>query len=89
MSAVICGAPVAQLRWKLRSVMAERKISNAALGAAVGKHETTISRLRQKDTLPALGNDEIEVIRLQINKLSGEGYPECRMSDLVEVIEDD
>ena len=89
MSALIYGAPVAQLRWKLRSVMAERKISNASLGGAVGKHETTTSRLRQRDTLPALGSDEIEAMRLQINKLSGPGYPECKMSDLVEVIEDD
>ncbi|NER80826.1 MAG: helix-turn-helix transcriptional regulator [Leptolyngbya sp. SIO1D8] len=80
---------MAKVRWKLRSVMAERKISNAVLGRAVGKHETTISRLRQRDTLPAIGNDEIETLRLQINKLAGAEYPECKLSDLVEVDESD
>mgnify|MGYP001801510768 CR=1 FL=1 len=53
MSTLSISAPMAFIRWKLRSVMAERKISNSALGKAVGKHETTISRLRQRDLLPA------------------------------------
>ena len=69
--------------------MAERKISNSALGKAVGKLETTISRLRQRDILPAIGNDEIELIRVEINKLSSSSFSECKLSDLVEVIEDD
>ena len=56
MSALLQGAPMAFIRWKLRSIMAERKISNSVLGKAVGKHETTISRLRQRDTLPAQWN---------------------------------
>ncbi|WP_163668968.1 helix-turn-helix domain-containing protein [Adonisia turfae] len=80
------------IRWKLRAVMAERKISNAALGKAIGKHETTISRLRQRDTLPAIGNDEIEALRVEINKIAtakDSEFPICRLSDLVEVVEDD
>ncbi len=89
MSALLQGAPMAFIRWKLRSIMAERKISNSALGKAVGKHETTISRLRQRDTLPAIGNDEIELMRTEINKLSPSTFSQCRLSDLVEVVEDD
>ena len=43
---------------------------------------------RQRDTLPALGNDEIEQIRLCINKLSSEEYGHCSMTDLVEVVDE-
>lgn len=88
MSIVLTDAPMASIRWKLRAVMADRKISNSALGQAVGKHAITISRLRQRDTLPAIGGDEIEVMRVEINKLSSDELPECKLSDLVEVIDD-
>ena len=89
MSIVFTDAPMASIRWKLRAVMADRKISNSALGQAVGKHAITISRLRQRDTLPAIGNDEIELMRIEINKLSPSTFSQCRLSDLVEVVEDD
>lgn len=92
MSTSSIGAPMARIRWKLRTVMAEYKISNSVLGGAIGKHETTVSRLRQRDTLPAIGNDEIEVIRVEINKILETKTPKpapCKLSDLVEVVEDD
>jgi putative transcriptional regulator len=74
---------VGKIRWKLREVMAARKISNEDLARTLSKHATTISRLKGKDYLPAIGEDEIESIRIAINALSEESYGACKLADLV------
>jgi putative transcriptional regulator len=88
MSIVLSALPVGKIRWKLREVMAARKISNEDLAKSLKKHPTTISRLKGKDDLPAIGEDEIENIRVAISALSQETYGPCKLADLIE-IEDD
>ncbi|HEY9697045.1 MAG TPA: helix-turn-helix transcriptional regulator [Trichocoleus sp.] len=75
---------VARISWKLRQVLADRKITNQALSEVTGSHPTTISRLKSKDTIPAIGNDEIEKIRRAIEEISGRP---CLMAELVQVDE--
>jgi putative transcriptional regulator len=83
MSIVLHAWSVGKIRWKLREVMAARKISNEDLAKTLSKHATTISRLKGKDYLPAIGEDEIESIRIAINALSEESYGACKLADLV------
>ena len=80
--------PMARIVWKMRQVMADRKISNKALADFLERHPTGISRLKGQDALPAIGSDEIEKIRTAINKLSPSEYGECKLSELVQIEED-
>ena len=79
---------MARLVWKMRQVMADRKITNRGLAESLKKHPTGISRLKGQDELPAIGSDEIERIRTAINSLSSADYGECKLSELVQIEED-
>lgn len=82
MSAVPERTQMGKISWKLRQVLADRKLTNKQLADELGSHPTSISRLKQRDTLPAIGSEEIERIRQAISALSGR---ECFMSELVKV----
>lgn len=47
------------IRWKLRALMADKRISNKALSVAIGCHENTISNWRQSDELPKIGGSTL------------------------------
>ncbi len=79
---------MARIVWKMRQVMADRKITNRGLADCLKKHPTGISRLKGQDELPAIGSDEIERIRSAINELSSSDYSECKLSELVQIEED-
>lgn len=79
---------MARIVWKMRQVMAARKITNRGLAESLKKHPTGISRLKGQDELPAIGSDEVERIRTAINLLSSSHYGECKLSDLVQIEED-
>jgi len=79
---------MARIVWKMRQIMADRKISNKALADFLSRHPTGISRLKGQDDLPAIGSEEIEKIRVAINALSPVGYKECKLSELVQIEED-
>lgn len=85
MCIVISTLLVGRIRWKLREVLAARKISNEELARSLGKHPTSISRLKSKDFLPAIGDDDIEAIRIAITALSEKDYGTCRLSDLLSI----
>ena len=72
----------------MRQIMADRKISNKALADFLDRHPTGVSRLKGQDDLPAIGSEEIEKIRVAINKLSPAEYGECKLSELVRIEED-
>lgn len=80
---------MARIVWKMRQVMADRKITNRSLADELKKHPTGISRLKGADELPAIGSDEIERIRVAISKLSSSDYGECKLSDLVRIEDGD
>lgn len=82
MSVVLVTTRMGKITWKLRQVLADRKLTNKQLADELGAHPTSISRLKMKDTLPAIGSEEIEKIGQAISALSGR---ECLMSDLVKI----
>jgi DNA-binding Xre family transcriptional regulator len=63
--------------------MARRKITNKALAEKLGSHQVSISRLKAQDTLPAIGGEEVERIRVAINDLSQARFGICNLSELV------
>jgi len=42
------------IQWRLRQVMADRNITNRALAGQVGLHETSVSKLKQRDDMPRI-----------------------------------
>lgn len=77
-----------EVSWRLRMVLAHRRIPNAKLAKELGFHEGSVSRLKNMDTLPAIGNDEIKRICQAITKLSRKEFGTCKLSDLIVLIED-
>lgn len=79
---------MSKISWLLRPTMARRKITNKALAKHLGKHPTTIARLKAQDILPEIGGDAIEQIRSAISELSQEEFGVCRLSELI-IFEED
>ena len=48
------------LRWRLREVMARKKMTNRELAQILGVHETSISRLKTSDTMPRIDGNTLE-----------------------------
>lgn len=89
MDAVFNVPDVSRVNWKLREVLARRKITNKALAEKMGVHPTNISRLKSRDTLPAIGSEEIERFRIAITDLSREQFGVCTLSELINLEEDE
>ncbi len=83
MSAVLCESRVGRVRWKLRMVMADRKITNKALADELGMNPVSISKLKSKDDLPEIGGESLAKLCKAITKLSS--IP-CTPNDLIEYI---
>lgn len=88
MDAVLMQPEVSKVSWLLRQAMAHRKVTNKALAERLGKHPTTIARLKAQDTLPEIGNAAIEEIRVAITELSKEKFGVCPLAELLH-LEDD
>ncbi len=76
------------VRWKLREVMARRRITNKALALELDVHPTSISRLRTQDVLPEIGGEVLGRLIDGINKLTIEGYGDCTLEELTELVSD-
>ena len=74
------------VRWKLREVMARRRITNKALATELNVHPTSISRLRTQDVLPEIGGEVLGRLIDGINKLTIEGYGDCTLEELTELV---
>jgi len=81
MSAALCEPSVSKVRWKLRAVMADRKITNKALAELLGMNPVSISKLRTTDDMPEIGGEAIARICDGIAQLSGK---RCTLFDLTE-----
>ncbi len=77
---------VSVVRWKLREVMARRRITNKALATELNVHPTSISRLRTQDVLPEIGGEVLGRLIDGINKLTIEGYGDCTLEELTELV---
>ena len=69
---------ITMLRWKCREVMARYNISNRELAIRLGKHETSIPRLK-KDRMPSMSGDELNALCRALG---------CTPMDLIEYIPD-
>lgn len=86
MSAVLCKPSVSKVRWKLRAVMADRKVTNKALAELLGMNPVSISKLRRTDDMPEIGGEALAKLCDGIAQLSGSP---CVPSDLIEFIPDE
>ncbi len=85
MSAVLFNSSVGKVRWKLRMVMADRKITNKALAEELEMNPVSISKLKSNDDLPEIGGEALAKVCEAVTKLSG--LP-CTLDDLIEYIPD-
>lgn len=83
MNAVLCEWRVAKVLWKLRAVMADRKITNKALAEELGMNPVSISKLKNNDQLPEIGGDALAKLCGAITKLSSRS---CTPNDLIEYV---
>lgn len=83
MSAVLCEWRVAKVLWKLRAVMADRKITNKALAQELGMNPVSISKLKNNDQLPEIGGEALAKLCEAITKLSSQT---CTPNDLIEYV---
>lgn len=88
MSAVLNLPTVSKVQWKLREVMARRKITNKTLASELQVHPTSISRLKTQDVLPEIGSETLCHLINAINKLSSDAFGTCTLSKLIELVEE-
>lgn len=50
------------LRWRLREIMARGRITNRELAQRLHRHETSISRMKNSDTMPKMDGDELNIL---------------------------
>jgi DNA-binding Xre family transcriptional regulator len=82
--------PKVRVRWKLREVMARRRIKNDALASEMGIHKATVSRWKAEDVLPPLGNAEIVAICNAITRLTQDKtLGSCTLFELIGIEEDE
>jgi len=62
------------LRWRLREIMAAKRITNRKLAAMVDMHEVTISKLKTVDTMPRIDGESLEKILKALD---------CKLTDLL------
>lgn len=67
------------LRWKLREVMARKNMTNRRLAELVGVHETNISNMKRRDTMPRIDGETLEALCRALD---------CSPTDLLEYIPD-
>ncbi len=86
MNAVLYEWRVAKVLWKLRAVMADRKITNKALAEELGMNAVSISRLKNNDQLPEIGGEALAKLCKAITKLSA---ITCEPNDLIQYVPED
>lgn len=67
------------IRWKLNTVMADRRMTNIRLAEIIGMNPISVSRLRTQDTLPKIGGETLEKLCRALD---------CKPADLIELADD-
>ncbi len=67
------------IRWRLRVLMAEKKLNNKTLAEMTGIHRTTISRLKNLDEVKQISSDILNALCIALN---------CTPNDLLEFTPD-
>jgi putative transcriptional regulator len=76
----VCGDKLMPVRWKMGELMEKKRWTNRALAKEIGKHETTVSRLKKKDIMPQIDSELLGALCRVL---------ECKPGDLLEYVEDD
>lgn len=63
------------IRWRLNSVMAEKRVTGRWLAERLGVHQNTVSRLRRAEMMPLLDGDKLGLLCELL---------ECQPCDLLE-----
>lgn len=66
--------------WRLREIMARRKMTNRQLAALTGMHVNTISRIKNLETLIDVRGETLEKLCRALH---------CTPGDLLQYVEDD
>lgn len=88
---MIAIADRSMIRWRLRELMSRYRISNRDLAEALGRHETSVSRLKSGDSMPRLNGKELSQLcdaLTQVLKDNGERHVITHV-DLFEYVPDD
>lgn len=67
------------IRWKLREIMARKKITNRALADALSMHEGSISRLKALDEMPRIDGKTLSRFCEELG---------CSLDELIEYLPD-
>ncbi len=65
------------LKWRLREMMARKKVTNRELASYLQVHETTIARMKSPDVMPKIDGNTLSLICK---------YLDCDISDLLEEV---
>lgn len=65
-------AVLSMIQWRLRQVMADRNITNRALAGKVGLHETSISKLKQRNDMPRIDGGLLDKLCLALDCIPGD-----------------
>ncbi len=68
-----------QVRWKLREVMASRKVTNRKLAKVLGMHETQVSKLKANDFMPRINSERLGLLCK---------FLKCDLTDLLELADE-
>jgi putative transcriptional regulator len=68
------------IRWRLRELMARKRITNEELAEKLGINRVSVSRLKNTDTMPRINGDTLNQICLAL---------EVTPADLLEFIPED
>lgn len=67
-------API-RLRWNLRQLMADRRVSNKELAETMSVHPSAVSRMKLLDSMPRLDGTDLAAICTKLN---------CRLAELLQ-----
>lgn len=68
-----------KIRWRLRVVMADRKMTNKTLAQIMNMNPVSISKLKNADDMPAIGGETLAKLCDALN---------CTPADLIQYVPD-
>lgn len=80
-------SPQNMIRWRLREFMARYKITNRQLASALGRHETSVSRLKSQDTMPRLDGELLDSLCKGLAQCLRENHSDLKLATPNDLIE--
>ncbi|WP_218082289.1 helix-turn-helix domain-containing protein [Anthocerotibacter panamensis] len=67
------------IKWRLAEVMARQRMGGRELAKALGLHETSVSRLRNAETMPRIDGEQLNALCRAL---------QCKPGDLIQYVPD-